>query len=77
LVVSTNYVTTLAATATVDGAARPAAVFPIDGALTGIAVPRGATTTARPVPVLPWWSRAAAIVGIVMLAGCLVATRHP
>lgn len=68
LVVATNYVSTFRATATVAGATREVAVFPIDIALTGIAVPAGASTiTLGPVADVPGWSRAASWLGIALL----------
>ncbi len=72
LVVATNYVSAFRATALVAGSPRDAAVFPIDVALTGIAVPAGASTiTLAPVPYLPVWSRAAALLGIALLTGAI------
>jgi hypothetical protein len=68
LVVSTNYASTLRATA--DG--HDAAVFPIDIALTAIAVPRGATTVVLgPTVVIPWWTYAGAALGALLLLGAL------
>jgi hypothetical protein len=73
LVVATSYVSAFRATAVVGGALRDAAVFPIDVALTGIAVPAGASlVTLAPVPYLPVWSRAASLLGIALLAGAIV-----
>jgi hypothetical protein len=71
-VVATSYVSTFRATARVGGALRDAAVFPIDVALTGIAVPAGASlVTLAPVAYLPAWSRAASLLGIALLAGAI------
>jgi hypothetical protein len=72
LVVATNYVSTFRAIARVGGALRDAAVFPVDIALTGIAVPAGASlVTLAPVPYIPAWSRAASLLGIALLAGAI------
>jgi hypothetical protein len=72
LVVATSYVSAFRATAIVAGAPRAAAVFPIDIALTGIAVPAGASTiTLAPAAYLPAWPRAAALLGIALLAGAI------
>jgi hypothetical protein len=68
LIVSTNYVSTFRATASVGGILRDATVFPIDIALTGVAVPAGASLiTLAPRPEIPWWSRAASLLGLVLL----------
>jgi hypothetical protein len=78
LVVATNYVSTFRATAVVGGALRDAAVFPIDVALTGIAVPAGASlVTLAPVAHLPAWSRAASLLGIALLAAAIVLSARP
>jgi len=67
--VSANFVSQFRATA--DG--RDAAVFPIDIALTGIAVPRGATTVIlAPAVDIPAWSYALAALGALLLAAALV-----
>jgi len=77
LVVATNYVSTFRATAVVGGALRDAAVFPIDVALTGIAVRAGASlVTLTPVAYLRAWSRATSLLGITLLvAAILLLTR--
>jgi hypothetical protein len=75
--VSTNYVTTLRATALIGGAIRDADVFPIDIALTGIAVPAGASMiTLAPEAELPGWSRVASLLGIVLLGTAIVQLRR-
>ncbi|HEX7843825.1 MAG TPA: hypothetical protein VF469_40400, partial [Kofleriaceae bacterium] len=72
LVVATNYVSTFRAIATVGGSTREVAVFPIDIALTGVAVPAGASTiTLGPVADLPWWSRVASWLGIALLGAAI------
>jgi hypothetical protein len=72
LVVATSYVSAFRAQAIVAGAPRDTAVFPIDIALTGIAVPAGASMiTLAPVAYLPAWPRAAALLGIALLAGAI------
>ena len=77
LVVSTNYVSTFRATATVGGTLRDAAVFPIDIALTGIAVPAGASiVTLAPEPRIPWWSRAASVFGILLFGASILQLRR-
>lgn len=77
LIVSTNYVSTFRATARVGGVLRDAAVFPIDVALTGIAVPAGASiVTLAPEPEIPWWSRAASLLGIVLLGAAIIQLRR-
>jgi hypothetical protein len=78
-VVATNYVSTFRAIATVAGSPREVAVFPIDIALTGVAVPAGASTiTLGPVVDVPWWSRVAAWLGIALLgAAILLLARLP
>jgi hypothetical protein len=77
LIVSTNYVTTLRATALIGGAIRDADVFPIDIALTGIAVPAGASMiTLAPEAELPGWSRVASLLGIVLLGTAIVQLRR-
>lgn len=74
LVVATSYVSTFRATATVAGATREVAVFPVNIALTGIDVPAGATTvTLGPVARIPWWSRGASLLGVAMACGALIA----
>ncbi|HEY5951448.1 MAG TPA: hypothetical protein VIV40_38405, partial [Kofleriaceae bacterium] len=77
LIVATNYVSTFRATATVDGAAHDAEVFPIDVALTAIVVPRGATrVTLAPEVSAPVAAYIAAIVGLLALgAACIALTR--
>jgi len=73
LVVATNYVSAFRAIATVAGTSRDVAVFPIDIALTGIEVPAGATTiTLAPAPEIPWWSRVASVLGILLLGASIV-----
>lgn len=73
LVVATNYVSTFRASATVAGALREVAAFPVDVALTGIAVPAGASTiTLGPVAELPRWSRAASLLGIALLGAAIL-----
>jgi hypothetical protein len=73
LVVATSYVSTFRATATVAGSPRDVAVFPIDVALTGIAVPAGASQiTLAPVADVPAWSRAASLFGLALLAGSIL-----
>jgi hypothetical protein len=73
LVVATSYVSTFRATALVGDEAREVAVFPIDVALTGVAVPAGASRiTLAPVVDLPVWSRIASWLGIALLGGALV-----
>lgn len=77
LVVATNYVSAFRATALVAGAPRDAAVFPVDVALTGIAVPAGASTiTLAPAPYLPAWSRGASLLGIALLVTALWQVRR-
>lgn len=77
LVVSTTYVSTFRATALVGGALRDAAVFPINVALTGIAVPAGASLVMlAPVAYIPAWSRAASLLGIALLAGAILPVRR-
>ncbi|HEX3480678.1 MAG TPA: hypothetical protein VHT91_36925 [Kofleriaceae bacterium] len=77
LVVATSYVSTLRATARVGGALRDAAVFPIDVALTGIAVPAGASlVTLAPEVDIPAWSRAASLLGLALLAAAILALRR-
>ncbi len=77
LVVATSYVSTFRATALVGGALRDAAVFPIDVALTGIAVPAGASlVTLAPAAYIPAWSRAASLLGIALLAGAILWVRR-
>jgi hypothetical protein len=77
LVVATNYVSTFRATAVVGGALRDAAVFPVDVALTGIAVPAGASlVTLAPAAYIPAWSRAASMLGIALLAGAILQLRR-
>jgi len=79
LVVATNYVSTFRAIATVAGSPREVAVFPVDIALTGVAVPAGASTiTLGPVVDVPWWSRVAAWLGIALLGAAilLLVRRH-
>jgi hypothetical protein len=72
LVVATNYVATLRATA----GDTALAVFPIDVALTGIAVPPGrATIVLAPEAVLPWWTRVASVLGLLALVAALVPPR--
>ena len=47
-------------------------MFPVDIALTGIAVPAGASmVTLAPVAHLPAWSRAASLLGLALLAGAI------
>ncbi len=77
VVVSTNYVTTLRASATVGATTSDTAVFPIDIALTGVAVPRD-TTRIRlgPAVSVPIWARIAQLLGVLALAGALVAYRR-
>jgi hypothetical protein len=68
LVVATNYVSTLSATVTRGDTLGPIPVFPIDVALTGIAVPRGTSTVVLgPVASIPWWSRAGQLGGVLLL----------
>jgi hypothetical protein len=77
LVVSTNYISTFRATVLVGAALRDAAVFPIDLALTGIAVPAGASMiTLAPVAELPGWSRVASLLGILVLGVAIVQLRR-
>jgi hypothetical protein len=77
LVVATNYVSAFRATVVVGGALRGAAVFPIDVALTGIAVPAGASlVTLAPAAHLPAWSRAGSLLGIALLAGSILRVRR-
>ena len=69
LVVATNYVTTLRATAA--GVRLPC--FPIDIALTGIAVPRGTSTIVlAPAATIPAWSRIGGVAGIGLLVAALL-----
>jgi hypothetical protein len=69
LVVATNYVTSLRATS--GGSVLPC--FPIDIALTGIAVPRGTSTILlAPATDIPTWSRIGWLAGIALLVGALV-----
>jgi hypothetical protein len=77
LVVATNYVSALRATAVVGGALRAVPVFPVDVALTGIAVPAGASLiTLAPVAYVPAWSRAASLLGLALLAGAIALPRR-
>ena len=77
LVVSTNYVSTFRATANVGGIVRDAAVFPIDIALTGIAVPAGGSImTLAPEREIPWWSRGASLLGLVLLGAAILYLRR-
>ena len=76
LVVSTNYVSTLRATARVGEAWQSAMIVPVDLALTGIVVPAGASeVTLAPRVEIPWWSRLAAMLGGVLLVLAILATR--
>jgi hypothetical protein len=69
LVVATNYVRRLRATA--GGA--DLRTFPIDIALTGIAVPRGTSTIVlAPTAHIPAWSRIGGVAGIVLLVAALL-----
>jgi protein O-mannosyl-transferase len=79
LVVAANYIATMRATAIVDGRPHEARVFPIDIALTGIAVPARATSIIlEPVATVPAWSIAAAVFGWLLLAAALaLALRSP
>jgi hypothetical protein len=77
LAVSTNYVRTLRASATVGGAVTNRDVFPIDIALAGVVVPANATSIElRPVVTIPMWSRIAQMLGLLALAAALVAYRR-
>lgn len=77
LVVATNYVSTLRATARVDGVARETPTLPIDVALTGVVVPARATSlTLAPREPVPLWTRIAQLLGLVLLLGATVATRR-
>lgn len=68
LVVATNYVASLRGTATVEGARTPVRVFPINIALTGIALPGHTTAvTLEPAIDLPAWSRVAQLLGALAL----------
>lgn len=65
LVVATNFVSMLAAT---DAAGHELPTFPIDVALTGIAVPAHATTIElAPRSPKTWWSSLAAVLGLVLI----------
>jgi hypothetical protein len=76
LVVATNVVSTLRATALVDGAAQPARVFPINIALTGIAVPSRTTRVSlAPVAEIPAWTRLAQVLGLLLLVIGLARSR--
>ena len=78
LIVATNYVTTLHASATVGGVVREVAVFPIDIALTGIAVPAGATSIVlEPRADIPPWTWLAWGLGVALLAFAIVASALP
>ncbi|HEX3760283.1 MAG TPA: hypothetical protein VHW23_16315 [Kofleriaceae bacterium] len=77
LAVATNYVSTFRATALVGGALRDAPVFPIDVALTGIAVPaRASLIMLAPAADLPAWSRAAQLLGLALLAAAIGLVRR-
>jgi hypothetical protein len=72
LVVATSYIGALRATA----GDMPLPVFPIDVALTGIAVPAGRVSIfLTPVPVIPMWTRGASILGLALL-GFAIAQAH-
>lgn len=72
LVVATNYVSTFRAIATVRGTAQVARVFPLNIALTGIAVPAGANRVLlEPHVDIPRWTRVAQIVGFAALVAAL------
>jgi len=72
LVVSTNYTTTLAASAN----GQPLTVFPIDIALTAINVPAGASkVTLGPVAMTPGWAFVLAVLGGLSLAALIVLRR--
>ena len=76
VVVATNYIRTLRATSS-TGAALP--VFPVDIALTGVAVPAG-TTTFRlgPVVVVPLWAHLAMAFGwLCLIAGVAFVINSP
>jgi hypothetical protein len=76
LVVATNYVTTLRAIALGGERSSLLAVFPIDVALTGVAVPAGTTRIVlAPVPRIPWWARAASGLGLALLVGAVALGR--
>lgn len=77
VVVATNYVSVFRATATVGGVAVPTSVFPVDIALTGIRAPVGATRIVlRPVVAIPWWSRAAQVLGLCLFVAALASLRR-
>ncbi len=66
LVVATNYASLLVAT---DAAGDELPTFPIDVALTGVAVPAGATAVElAPRAYVPWWSVAGAVIGALLIA---------
>ncbi len=72
LVVATNYVAMFAAT---DERGDELPTFPIDVALTGIAVPAHATTIElAPRSNGPWWLYAIAVFGAVLIVGAAVWT---
>ena len=69
LVVATNFVSTLVATATGTGGAAEVRVFPIDIALVAIDVPAGTTDIVlAPEVRVPLWSRIAQLLGFALLA---------
>lgn len=73
LVVATNFVEMFTAT---DEAGRRLPIFPIDVALTGIAVPAHAQTIElAPHAHTPWWSYLAACVGGVLVVLAALASR--
>jgi hypothetical protein len=72
LIVSTNYVHTFRAQATYVDTADEVRVFPIDIALTGVVVPRGASAvTIEPIVSIPSWARIAQLAGLAALAVAL------
>ena len=78
LVVSTNYVSTMRATARVGDTTHAAQVVPVDVALTGVVVPKGATAVIlAPTIELPWWTRAGQLLGVLLLIGAIVLVRAP
>ena len=73
LVIAANYTSRLRATATVGGAAQPAAVVPIDIALIGVVVPAGATSVeVAPDAGVPRWTYLLAWLGFVALGAALL-----
>jgi hypothetical protein len=77
LVVATSYTSILEARARVGDTESTLATFPIDIALTGVAVPRGASRVVLgPRVDLPLWARLAPWLGLLLLGGLLTWRNH-